>query len=98
MIGGHFFAQSSLAHTLTFSPHQITILMAIYGFVASVLPVWLLLAPRDYLSTYVKLGTIAVLILGIFIVHPDITLPGGEPPSSTAAGRSSKASCSRSCL
>ena len=44
--------------------------MATYGFIASVLPVWLLLAPRDYLSTYVKLGTIALLVLGVFIVHP----------------------------
>jgi len=75
VIGGHWFAQSDYAHILTFSPHQITVLMALYGFVASVLPVWLLLAPRDYLSTYVKLGTIAVLIAGILIVHPDIRFP-----------------------
>ncbi len=49
--------------------------MAIYGFIASVLPVWLLLAPRDYLSTYVKLGTIAALVVGVFLVHPDIRFP-----------------------
>src|SRR5580658_5727253 len=55
VIGGHVFAQSSAASALTLSPHQITLLMAAYGFIASVLPVWLLLAPRDYLSTYVKL-------------------------------------------
>jgi carbon starvation protein len=47
----------------------------LYGFIASVLPVWLLLEPRDYLSTYVKLGTIAVLIVGVFIVHPTIKFP-----------------------
>ncbi len=75
VMGGHWFAQSGAAHVLTFTPHQITLLMAIYGFVASVLPVWLLLAPRDYLSTYVKLGTIAILITGIFIVRPDIQFP-----------------------
>ncbi len=75
VIGGNWFAQSGAAHLLTFNAHQITILMAIYGFVASVLPVWLLLEPRDYLSTYVKLGTIAVLILGVFIVHPNIQFP-----------------------
>src|SRR5216684_2085276 len=75
VIGGNWFAQSGAAHSLTFNAHQITILMAIYGFVASVLPVWLLLEPRDYLSTYVKLGTIAVLILGVFIVHPNIQFP-----------------------
>jgi len=77
--GGHAFAASSYAHTLTFTPHQITWLMAIYGFVASVLPVWLLLEPRDYLSTYVKLGTIAVLILGVFFVHPNIQFPAFTP-------------------
>src|SRR5216684_808122 len=75
VIGGNWFAQSGAAHSLTFTPHQITYLMAIYGFVASVLPVWLLLEPRDYLSTYVKLGTIALLVVGVFIVHPDIKFP-----------------------
>lgn len=75
IIAGNWFAQSGAAHTLTFNAHQITILMAIYGFVASVLPVWLLLEPRDYLSTYVKLGTIVILVLGVFIVHPNIQFP-----------------------
>jgi carbon starvation protein len=75
VIGGHWFAQSGAAGVLTFSPHQITWLMMAYGFVASVLPVWLLLAPRGYLSTYVKLGTIAILIVGVLIVHPDIRFP-----------------------
>jgi carbon starvation protein len=75
VIAGHWVAQSGAAGALTFTPHQITILMAIYGLVASVLPVWLLLEPRDYLSTYVKLGTIAVLIVGVFIVHPNIQFP-----------------------
>src|SRR5208283_1975394 len=64
-----------VAASLTFTPHQVTILMAIYGLVASVLPVWLLLEPRDYLSTYVKLGTIAILIVGVCVVHPDIRFP-----------------------
>jgi carbon starvation protein len=75
VIVGKSFADSSYAASLTFSPHQITILMAVYGFVASVLPVNVLLAPRDYLSTYVKLGTIAILIVGVFIAHPDIKFP-----------------------
>jgi carbon starvation protein len=75
LIGGHFVAQSPWAGALSFSPHQITVLLAAYGFVASTLPVWLLLTPRDYLSTYVKLGTIAALILGIFVVHPLIQFP-----------------------
>ncbi|HYH00128.1 MAG TPA: carbon starvation protein A [Terriglobales bacterium] len=75
VIGGHWVAQSGAAQALTFSAPQITIMMALYGFIASVLPVWLLLEPRDYLSTYVKLGTIAILIVGVFIVHPDIKFP-----------------------
>jgi carbon starvation protein len=75
VVAGHWVAQTSAAGALTFTGHQITILMAIYGFVASVLPVWLLLEPRDYLSTYVKLGTIAILIVGVFVVHPNIKFP-----------------------
>ena len=75
VVGGHWFSQSSFAHVLTFTPHQITVLMASYGFVASVLPVWLLLTPRGYLSTYVKLGTIAILVVGVLIVRPDIQFP-----------------------
>jgi len=77
--GGHAFAASSMASTLTFTPHQITLMMMVYGFVASVLPVWLLLEPRDYLSTYVKLGTIAALIIGVFVVHPNIQFPNFTP-------------------
>jgi carbon starvation protein len=79
LVGGHWVAQSAWAGALSFSPHQITLLLAGYGFIASTLPVWLLLTPRDYLSTYVKLGTIAALILGIFIVHPQIQFPAMTP-------------------
>ena len=79
VVGGHWFAQTQWASSLTFSAHQITYLMAIYGFVASVLPVWLLLEPRDYLSTYVKLGTIFLLVIGVFVVHPDIRFPAFTP-------------------
>lgn len=79
VVGGQWFAQSSAAGTLTFSPHQITVLMALYGLIASVLPVWLVLAPRDYLSTYVKLGTIAILIVGVLVAHPNIQFPNFTP-------------------
>src|SRR5271169_1886204 len=75
VIAGHWVAQSGAAAMLTFTPHEITILMALYGLIASVLPVWLVLEPRDYLSTYVKLGTIAVLVIGVFVVHPNIQFP-----------------------
>ena len=72
-------ADSSWAAAFTLSPHKITLLMAGYGFVASVLPVWLLLAPRDYLSSYLKIGTVAVLILGVMLVHPNLQMPAITP-------------------
>jgi carbon starvation protein len=75
VVAGHWVAQTSWASALTFTPHQITILMGFYGLVASVLPVWLVLEPRDYLSTYVKLGTIAALVIGVLLVHPNIQFP-----------------------
>ncbi|HNV85811.1 MAG TPA: carbon starvation protein A [Candidatus Omnitrophota bacterium] len=55
--------------------HQIVIAMMVYGFFASVLPVWLLLAPRDYLSSYMKLGTVLILIAGIIYVNPRLEFP-----------------------
>ncbi len=67
-------------------------MMMVYGFVASVLPVWLLLEPRDYLSTYVKLGTIAALIIGVFVVHPEHSNSRTSRRTFTAADRSSRAS------
>jgi carbon starvation protein len=79
VVAGHWVAESRAAGALTFTGHQITILMAIYGLIASVLPVWLLLEPRDYLSTYVKLGTIIVLVIGVFVVHPNIQFPNFTP-------------------
>ncbi len=79
VVGGRWVAQSSWAPALTLQPMQVTWAMAIYGFVASVLPVWLLLCPRDYLSSYMKLGTIAALILGLVIVHPTLRMPATTP-------------------
>jgi len=79
VIFGKSFADSSYAHALTLSPHAIVYLMAAYGFIASVLPVWFLLEPRDYLSTYMKLGTIFLLVLGVFLVHPNIQFPNFTP-------------------
>jgi carbon starvation protein len=78
-------ADSSWAHWFLLSEHTLTLCLAAYGFVASVLPVWMLLCPRDYLSSYLKLGTICVLILGIVIVNPHLEMPpvsrftGGGP-------------------
>lgn len=76
--GGHI-AQSGLASTFTLKESSIVYLMAFYGFIASVLPVWLLLSPRDYLSSFMKIGTIAVLVLGVIIVAPHIHMPATTP-------------------
>jgi carbon starvation protein len=57
------------------SKPTLSLILPVYGFTASVLPVWLLLCPRDYLSSYMKIGTILMLILGIFIVNPQIHMP-----------------------
>ncbi|WP_046861858.1 carbon starvation CstA family protein [Microvirga massiliensis] len=59
----------------TFTGVQLCWLLIAYGFIASILPVWLLLAPRDYLSTFLKIGAIAALALGIVIVAPDLKMP-----------------------
>lgn len=72
---GPWVQASSFAHWFVFNPQQLAVMMAIYGFVAAALPVWLLLAPRDYLSTYMKIGTIAALAIGILIVQPVIKMP-----------------------
>ncbi|MEI3613946.1 carbon starvation CstA family protein [Pseudogracilibacillus sp. SO30301A] len=64
-----------LSEIFNMSGEQIAILLIIYGFIASVLPVWFLLAPRDYLSTFLKIGTIVGLAIGIFIVTPTLNMP-----------------------
>jgi carbon starvation protein len=72
-------ADSGLAQAFTLDRRTIILLMAAYGFVASVLPVWMLLCPRDYLSSYLKIGTIAFLIAGVLLVHPDLHMPAFTP-------------------
>ncbi len=74
VVFGSMIPGSFLAPYFTLSREGIIIAMAIYGFVASVLPVWLLLAPRDYLSSYMKLGTVAALVVGVFIVAPHLKM------------------------
>jgi carbon starvation protein len=75
IIYGPTIAHSGFAKYLTFNAHQLTVIIAVYGFVAAALPVWLLLAPRDYLSTYLKIGTILALAVGIAIVRPVLQMP-----------------------
>jgi carbon starvation protein len=65
----------ALAAYFDYSGETLALIIIGYGFVASVLPVWLLLAPRDYLSTFLKIGTIAMLAIGIVIVRPDLQMP-----------------------
>ncbi|MFF3490648.1 carbon starvation CstA family protein [Streptomyces sp. NPDC002795] len=74
LIAGRWVAESSWSDTFTLAPSTLVIWMVIYGFVASVLPVWMLLAPRDYLSTFMKLGTIALLAIGVVVALPTLKM------------------------
>ena len=73
--GGQIAEDPTLAPLFTFDGKQLTWMLLAYGVVASVLPVWLLLAPRDYLSTFLKIGAIVCLALGILFVAPDLKMP-----------------------
>lgn len=76
LIFGRYVAEDpTLGPMFNYSGEQLSMMLIAYGFVASVLPVWTLLAPRDYLSTFLKIGTIAGLALGIFFVLPDLRMP-----------------------
>ncbi|MGH7509393.1 MAG: carbon starvation CstA family protein [Gemmatimonadales bacterium] len=76
LVGGRYVAESPvLAPYFTYSGITIAYGMIAYGFIASVLPVWMLLCPRDYLSTFMKVGTILLLALGILLVLPPLKLP-----------------------
>jgi len=70
IVAGGWVQDSSWAGTFTLSPETLAICLVVYGFFASVLPVWMLLAPRDYLSTFMKIGTIILLAIGIVIALP----------------------------
>ena len=70
IVGGGWIQDSSLADTFTLSPTTLVFCLVGYGFLASVLPVWMLLAPRDYLSTFMKIGTIALLAVGVVVAAP----------------------------
>ncbi|MCE5315456.1 MAG: carbon starvation protein A [Armatimonadota bacterium] len=74
VIGGGWLPKS-VAHWFVLSPDTLKVVLPTYGFIAAVLPVWMLLCPRDYLSTYMKLGTVGLLAIGIFVVHPTLIMP-----------------------
>jgi carbon starvation protein len=79
MVGPYIAASPTWAPIFTLTKKQISVFIPIYGFLASVLPVWMLLCPRDYLSTYLKIGTIAMLAVGIFVVRPDFQMAALTP-------------------
>jgi carbon starvation protein len=75
VILGKPLASTAVGGWFQLTQHQLVVAMAIYGFMASVLPVWLLLAPRDYLSAFMKIGTIALLVVGVIVVNPVLKIP-----------------------
>ncbi|MFE0425353.1 carbon starvation CstA family protein, partial [Streptomyces sp. NPDC058953] len=86
IVGGGWIQESSLADTFTLSPTTLVFCLVAYGFVASVLPVWMLLAPRDYLSTFMKIGTIALLALGVVFAAPELQADAVSKFASTGDG------------
>ncbi|GEN76619.1 carbon starvation CstA family protein [Chryseobacterium hagamense] len=76
IVGGHNLMQNETMNNLfSWDITTISIAIPLYGFLASVLPVWLLLVPRDYLSTYLKIGTIIMLAIGVIVIHPTVQMP-----------------------
>ncbi|MFI1950434.1 carbon starvation CstA family protein [Streptomyces xinghaiensis] len=86
IISGSWVAESSWAETFTLQPGTLVIWLVVYGFFASVLPVWMLLAPRDYLSTFMKIGTIVLLALGVAFALPTLRMPAVTEFASSGAG------------
>ena len=76
IVGGHGLMQhETISNLFHWNINTISIAIAVYGLLASILPMWLLLVPRDYLSTYLKIGTILMLAVGIIFVHPTLQMP-----------------------
>jgi carbon starvation protein len=72
---GGWIKDTAFGHAFNLTDKQVIWAMAIYGFVAAVLPVWVLLAPRDYLSSFLKIGTIALLVIGVIVANPQLQAP-----------------------
>lgn len=79
VVFGEPLSKTAFGNYFLFSKPALSVILPLYGFIASTLPVWLLLCPRDYLSSYMKIGTIALLIIGIFMVNPVIRMPALTP-------------------
>ncbi|MFI1709016.1 carbon starvation CstA family protein [Streptomyces griseoruber] len=86
ILGGGWIQNSSLAEYFVWSPETLVFCLVGYGFVASVLPVWMLLAPRDYLSTFMKVGTIALMAVGVVIAAPTLKAGAVTEFAHTGAG------------
>src|SRR5690242_8937100 len=86
IVGGSWVQNSSLASAFTLSPTTLVFCLVGYGFVASVLPVWMLLAPRDYLSTFMKIGTIALLAVGVVVAAPVLRADAVSDFATSGAG------------
>jgi carbon starvation protein len=86
ILGGGWIQDSSMAEYFVWSPETLVFCLIGYGFVASVLPVWMLLAPRDYLSTFMKVGTIALMAVGVVIAAPTLKAEPVTEFASTGAG------------
>lgn len=76
---GKPFADSAWGHYLLLDTHTLSIVLPAYAAIASILPVWVLLCPRDYLSSYMKIGVIAILGVGIFVAMPTLKMPATTP-------------------
>jgi carbon starvation protein len=75
VVFGRNVAESSIGHWFQLSHHQVTVAMALYTIAAATLPVWMLLTPRAYLSTFMKIGTITFLVIGVMILNPELKAP-----------------------
>jgi carbon starvation protein len=75
VFAGPYIQNTVIGEWLTFDMKTLAIILPVYAFFAAALPVWLLLAPRDYLSSFMKIGVFIALIVGVFIVNPDIPFP-----------------------
>ena len=76
---GKPFDDSAARTYLVFTQPQLSVILPVYAAIASILPVWVLLCPRDYLSSYMKIGVIALLAVGILIAHPSLKMPATTP-------------------
>jgi carbon starvation protein len=83
---GAWIPNSPLGPYFSWSATQTTYAIAIYGFIAAILPVWLLLCPRDYLSSFLKIGTIALLVAGVIVANPTLKAPTVNPVFASGGG------------